>query len=110
MNDEGCKKLWKEVFRQAFEDVTRNGGLPVKGGESVNMKLTRQLEAYHWLFSERSDDAFESQGVWAESFREKLRRELRGMGFVLPQGPVTKISRAIPADENKRNYELDEAA
>lgn len=85
------KAFWAATIKQAWEDVTTNGGLPEKGGESANMKLHRQLEAYHWLFTERSDRAFRSQGVWAGDMRDMLRTELRNMGWKLPQGAVTRL-------------------
>ncbi len=94
ISEEGLKKLWRAVINRAMDDI-ENGGLPVKGYETANVKLGRQLEAYHWLFSERSDLAFEIQGVYCEEFREQIRTRLKAQGWVLPQGAVTRIRACV---------------
>jgi hypothetical protein len=82
INEEGLKNLWRAVIKQAKEDLYT--GVPVK----------RQLEAYHWLLTERSDLAFKSQAVYSEGFRDEIRLRLNRAGFALPQEPLTSMEKA----------------
>jgi hypothetical protein len=93
IHENGLRNLWCAVIKQAVEDLN-GGGLPVKGHESENMKRGRQLDAYHWLMTERSDLAFATQGVDAEAFREQIRQRLKTLGFVMPEEPITNIKMA----------------
>jgi hypothetical protein len=93
INDEGLKNIWRAVINEAVQDLN-NGGLPVKGHESPNMKRGRQLDAYHWLMTDRSDMAFRAMGVDADAFREEIRTRLKSLGFEMPQEPVTNIKMA----------------
>ena len=78
ISDAGLQKLWLAAIRQAIDDALNGTG-------------DEQLEAYHWLLTERSDLAFEIQGVYCEDFREDVRHRLMESGFVLPQ---TELSAA----------------
>jgi hypothetical protein len=93
INEEGLKNIWRAVIKQAVEDLDK-GGLPVKGHESANMKVGRQLDAYHWLMTERSDIAFRAMGVDGDAFRDEIRTRLKSLGFEMPQEPVTNIKMA----------------
>jgi hypothetical protein len=104
------EKVWRALIRQAWQDITEDGGLGYKGDETQNVKMGRQLEAYHWLFTERSDEAFYALRVYGDGFREKLRQKLQRQGFVLPQGAVKKLSSDIPHAEDTEKFELEEAA
>jgi hypothetical protein len=93
IHEDGLRRLWQAVIRQAVEDLN-NGGHPIKGGESPNVKRGRQLDAYHWLFSERSDLAFQVMGVDAEAFREEIRARLPKLGLEMPTEPAVNIKLA----------------
>jgi hypothetical protein len=93
INDDGLRNIWRAAIKQAVEDLN-DGGLPVKGHESANMKLGRQLDAYHWLMTDRSDLAFRAMGVDGDAFRDEIRTRLKGLGFEMPQEPVTNIKLA----------------
>lgn len=93
INEDGLRNVWRAVIKQAVEDLN-GGGLPIKGHESANMKRGRQLDAYHWLMTERSDLAFRAMGVDADSFREEIRTRLNSLGFVMPAEPVTNVKMA----------------
>lgn len=93
INEDGLRNLWRKVIKQAVEDLN-DGGLPLKGDESANIKRGRQLDAYHWLMTERSDMAFRAMGVDGDVFRDEIRTRLKELGFEMPTEPVTDIKMA----------------
>ena len=93
IHEDGLRNIWRAAIKQAVEDLNE-GGLPVKGHESANMKRGRQLDAYHWLMTERSDMAFRVMGVDGDWFRQELRERLQAEGWELPQEPVEHVKMA----------------
>ncbi len=77
LNGAALEKLWEAVIKQAVEDL-HNGGLPEGSGETANVKLDRQLEAYHFLMTDRSDYAIRivSGGADPAEFRSRIRQDI----------------------------------
>lgn len=115
INDGGLKNIWEAVFKQAVSDLD-DGGVAANAGETQNIRTFRQLDAYHWLLTQRSDIAFNALGMFggrtegdepdeAPGVREQIRKTLKLQGWILPQGRVTKISREIGSV--RRDYSSD---
>ena len=92
LNNQGVKRMWEAAIKQAVEDLD-GGVIKSHPNESKITKQRRALEAYHWLMTERSDAAFESQDVYSDEIRAVIRKKLQDGSIRIDLNASLKVRR-----------------